>query len=89
MAQGPCLRRQNTEGCKKIVTLFSYVERPSAMKFGSVRGLANWHSFPEFCELWSGGPAIPCGDMHQSFTCYYYAASPYYVRRCGLLLQTE
>jgi len=23
---------------------------------------------PEFCELWSGVPVIPCGDMHQFFT---------------------
>ena len=40
----------------------------SATKFGSVRGVANRHLFPEFCKLWSGGPVIPCGDMHQSFT---------------------
>jgi len=32
------------------------------------QGLANGNSFPEFHELWSGGPIIPCGDMHQSFT---------------------
>jgi len=39
----------------------------STAKFGSVMGLANGHLFPEFRELWSGGPAMPCGDMHQSF----------------------
>ena len=33
-----------------------------------VRGLANRNLFLKFRELWSGGPAIPCGDMHQSFT---------------------
>jgi len=30
-------------------------------------GLANRSLFPEFRELWSGGPETPCGDMHQSF----------------------
>jgi len=31
-------------------------------------GLANQNlfPFPEFRELWSGGPIIPCGDMHCS-----------------------
>jgi len=51
-----------------FVTLFSYIVWPSAMKFGSVRGLANRNLFPEFRELWSECPAMPCGDMHQSFT---------------------
>jgi len=37
-------------------------------KFGRVVGLANQNLFPEFRELWSGGPVIPCGDMCQSFT---------------------
>jgi len=37
-------------------------------KFGSVRGLANGHLLPEFREVWSGHPVIPCGDMHQSFS---------------------
>ena len=40
----------------------------SATKFGSVMGLANRNLFPEFREIWSWGPVIPCGDMHQSFT---------------------
>jgi len=26
------------------------------------------HLFREFDERWSGSPATPCGDMHQSFT---------------------
>jgi len=30
-------------------------------------GLANWRLFSEFCELWSRGLVIPCGDTHQSF----------------------
>jgi len=64
---GP-MGRQITEGCKKFVTLFSYIAWSSAMKFGSVRGLANRHLFPEFGELRSWVPAIPCGDMHQFFT---------------------
>jgi len=38
------------------------------MTFGSVRGLANQKLISEFGELWSEGPVIPCGDMHQSFT---------------------
>jgi len=31
-------------------------------------GVANRNLFPEFRELWSGGPVISCRDMHQSFT---------------------
>jgi len=31
-------------------------------------GLVNRNLFTEFRELWSGGPVIACGDMHQSFT---------------------
>jgi len=56
------------KGVNKFVTLFSYTVWPSAMKFGSVSGLANRNLFPEFCKLWSGGRAIRCGDMHQSVT---------------------
>jgi len=37
------------------------------MTFGRVRGLVNRNLFPEFRELWSRGPVIPCGDMRQSF----------------------
>jgi len=33
-----------------------------------VRGLANGNLFPEFGELSLWGPALPCGDMHQSVT---------------------
>ena len=40
----------------------------SERKFGNVGVLANRNVFPEFRELWSGGPVIPCSDMHQSFT---------------------
>jgi len=40
---------------------------PERKEFGRVRGLANGNLFPEFGELWSGGPVIPCRDMHQSF----------------------
>jgi len=40
----------------------------SATKFGSIRGLANRNLFPEFRELWSRVPVIPCGDMHRPFT---------------------
>jgi len=53
----------------KIVTLFSYVVWPSAMKFGIVRGLANQHLLPKFGELWFRNSAKPCDDIHdQSFT---------------------
>jgi len=38
------------------------------MKFGMVRGLDNRHLLPEFREIWSGGLAIPYGDMHHFFT---------------------
>jgi len=40
----------------------------SATKFGRIRSLANQNVFPEFRELWSGGPAGSRGIMHQSFT---------------------
>ena len=40
----------------------------SATKICMAKRLANWHSFHELRELCSGEPAIPCGDMHQSFT---------------------
>jgi len=39
-----------------------------ATKFGNVGGLANRKLVPKFRELCSGGPVMPCGDMHQSFT---------------------
>jgi len=44
--RGP-LGRQNSR--------FSYIVRPSAMKFGSVRGITNRHLCLEFRELWSAG----------------------------------
>jgi len=28
------------------------------------RALANRNLFPEFRELWSWGPGIPCGELH-------------------------
>jgi len=34
------------------------------MKFGSIRDLGN--KLPKFRELWSWGPEIPRGDVHQS-----------------------
>jgi len=46
------------------------------MKFGSVRGLAIKHLFHEFGELWCGGPAIPCGDMHQTFNYALFMVAP-------------
>jgi len=39
------------------------------MKFGNVyRWLATRNLFPEFRDLWSEGPMISCGVMHQFFT---------------------
>jgi len=38
------------------------------MKFCNVGRLANRNLFPDFRELCSGGPVIPCGDSHESFT---------------------
>jgi len=35
-------------------------------QIGGDKGLANQHLIPEFGELWSGGLAIRCSDMHQS-----------------------
>ena len=39
-------------------------ESISSKKFNRIRRLANGQLFPKFRELWSRGPAIPCGDMH-------------------------
>jgi len=55
-------------GAKFSTTDISHSFCRTATKFGSVRGLANRSLFPEFRDLWSAGPVIPCGDMHQSFT---------------------
>jgi len=55
---------------QKIVTLFSYIVWPSAMKFGVIRGLANWHLFPEFRELWSGGHSKPCRSAKFQTVCF-------------------
>jgi len=58
-------------GEQKFLTLdISHTSCRSATKFGTIRGLASQHFFQffEFDELLSGGPAIPCGDMHQSFS---------------------
>jgi len=46
----------------------SYSVCRSATNFGSIRDLVIRHLFSKFDKLWSGGPAIPCDDMHQSFT---------------------
>jgi len=40
----------------------------SATKFRSVGGLANTNLFSKYRELWSWGPVISYGDMHQLFT---------------------
>jgi len=55
-------------GAKFVHNYFLHIFYHSTTKFGRVRGLANRNLFPEFRELWSEGPVIPCGDMHQSFT---------------------
>ena len=68
LAQGIHLGRHNSQVRKKFATLFSYIVWQSAMKFGGVRGQAIRFIFSEFGELWFGGPTIPRGDMHQSFT---------------------
>ena len=67
LAQGIPLEHQKSEGCKIFVTLFSYTVWSSAMKFGMVMGMANGH-VPRIWRTLVGGPVIPCGDMHQSFT---------------------
>jgi len=46
----------------------SHTSCRSAKEFGSVRGPASRHLFPEFGEFRSTGPAIPCGDVHRPFT---------------------
>jgi len=48
----------------KIVTLFFNIVWPIAMKFGATRGWV----LKDFGELWCGDPAVPRGDMYQSFT---------------------
>jgi len=40
----------------------------SATKFGSIRDIGAWQVLRGFGKLWSGGPAIPWGDLHKSFT---------------------
>lgn len=52
----------------KIVMLFWNIVWPSAMKFGTMRGIGALQILRNFGDLWSGGFAIPCGDMNQSFT---------------------
>jgi len=59
----PFFREQNFS-----TTDISHTFCRSTMKFGSVRGLSSRYLLPEFHELWSGGPMIPCDNMHQSFT---------------------
>jgi len=59
----PLLRKHNFS-----IADISHTSCQRMTKFSMVRGLANRHLFPEFRELWSGGPAIPCGDLHHSFT---------------------
>jgi len=44
-------------------TLFVAARRNLAV----FRGLPNRKLYSEFRELWSGGPLVPCSDMHQSF----------------------
>jgi len=39
LIQGVPMRRQNSEGCTKIVTLLSYTVWPSVMKSGAIRGI--------------------------------------------------
>jgi len=34
-------------------------------KFNMIRSVFNGRLLLEFRKLWSGGSAIPCGDMHQ------------------------
>ena len=72
----PLFREQNLSTTD---ILYTFYRRET--KFGSVRDLANRHLFPEFHELWSGGPVILCGDMHQSFTgslvkCFFFDDFP-------------
>ena len=67
--KGVLLGRQNSEECKNVTWNTFLVHRlADSDEFGMVRGLANGHVFPEFGELWTAGRAIPCGDLHQSFT---------------------
>jgi len=66
--KGVLLGRQNSEGCKNVTCNTFLVHRlADSDEFGMVRGLANVQ-VSVFGELWSAGPAIPCGDLHQSFT---------------------
>ena len=55
-----------TEG-QKFRKRVSGTLRRSTMKVRSVRVLVIRHSLPEFGELWFADPAIPGGDMQQSF----------------------
>jgi len=57
-----------TREANSQLTNISHTSCRSATKFGSDRGLANRSLFPQFRELWSGGPVRLCGDMHLTFT---------------------
>jgi len=76
----------------QIVTIFSYIVWSSAVKFGSVGGVATSHLFPEFGERWfRGSHNMPCGDMHQSFTdaLVFFSAAVFYICRHVLLSSSD
>ena len=51
LTQGFQLGRENTEGRKKFVTLFSCIVRPNAMKFGTMRGTEAQQVVSDFGKL--------------------------------------
>jgi len=61
----PPLGRQNTEGIKKTIALHTYIVRPTAIKFGTVRGVANGHLFPECGEPGSRATMRPHASVLQ------------------------
>ena len=80
------LGRQNTEGCKNFVTLFSYIVWSSTMKSGMVRGLANWHFFLNFVNFDPGSrDTVQCNHLCQSFTDAICCSVLYFISTCEIL----
>ena len=77
---------QNTEGCKKIVTLFSYTVWPSSMKFGTVSGLTNGHLFPEFSEVWPTFPGSK--NSPRRISCTFFVGARLNLAALGLLVHS-
>ena len=66
--QGIPLGRQSREGCKKNCNAFLERRLAERDKIGHDEGHLWVAGQLLFWWTWSRGPAVPCGDKHQSFT---------------------